>query len=99
MTASSLISSHLNAPFGDVLRESDVLDSLKNGRLSGKSDQANAVLGGMFVEVEPRLIARCALEAHVTLQQANLLYLEYLDTLAHAFPKCAQWEASVELLI
>lgn len=96
MTASALISSHLNAPFGPILMESDVLNSLKNGRLSAKTEQANAVLGGLFVEVEPRLIARCALEAHVTIKQANLLYL---DTVAHAFPKCPQWESSVELFV
>lgn len=96
MTASALISSHLNAPFGAVLVESDVLDSLKNGYLSAKTEQANAVLGGMFVEVEPRLIARCALEAKVTIKQANLLYL---NTVAHAFPKCPQWESAVEYLV
>lgn len=96
MSASALISSHLNAPFGAVLVESDVLDSLRNGRLSGQTEQANAVLGGMFVEIEPRLIGRCALEAHATIQQANLLYL---DTVAHAFPKCPQWESSVEFLV
>ena len=96
MTASALISSPLNAPFGPILMESDVLNSLKNGRLSAQTEQANAVLGGLFVEVEPRLIARCALEAHVTIKQANLLYL---DTVAHAFPKCPQWESSVELFV
>jgi len=69
---------------------------LKNGRLSGRSEKANAVLGGMFMEVEPRLIARCALEAQVTIKQANLLYL---DTVAHAFPKCQQWESAVEYLV
>lgn len=76
--------------------ESDVLNSLRNGRLSGQTEQANAVLGGMFVEVEPRLIARCVLEAHATIKQANLLYL---DTIAHSFPKCPQWESSVEFLV
>jgi hypothetical protein len=96
MTASALISSHLNAPFGAILMESDILESLKNGRLSGQTEQANAVLGSMFVEVEPRLIARCALEAHVSIKQANLLYL---DTIAHSFPKCPQWESSVEFLV
>lgn len=96
MTASGLISSHLNAPFGAILAETDILDSLRNGRLSGQTEQANAVLGGMFVEVDPRLIARCALEASATIKQANLLYL---DTVAHAFPKCPRWESSVEFLI
>jgi hypothetical protein len=96
MNASALISSHLNAPFGAVVMACDVLNSLKNGRLSGQTELANAVLGGMFVEVEPRLIARCALEAHATIEQANLFYL---DTIAHAFPRCPQWESSVEFLV
>ncbi len=96
MNASALITTHLNAPFGAVLMEPDVLNSLKSGRLSGRTELANGVLGGMFVEVDPRLIARCALEAHVTIEQANLLYL---DSLAHSFPKCPQWEASVEFLV
>lgn len=96
MKAAALISSHLNAPFGAVLVESDVLDSLKKGRLSGQTEQANAVLGGMFVEVEPRLIARCALEAHVTIEHANSLYQ---DTVANAFPRCPHWESAVGFLV
>jgi len=96
MTAAALISTHLNAPYGAVLTESDVVASLKYGRLSGQSELANAVLGGLFVEVQPQLIARCALEANTTLVQANRLYL---DTLAHAFPRCPQWEAAVACLV
>ena len=96
MNAAALISTHLNAPFGAVLVEADVLNSLRNGYLSAQSDRANAILGSLFVEVAPRLIAKCALEANSTVRQANLLYL---DTLAHAFPKCPQWETSVEFLI
>lgn len=95
-SASSLIATHLNAPVGAVLAASDVLDALRHGRLSCKTDLANAVLGGMFVEIEPRLIAQCALEAGVNLKQANLLYL---DTVVHAFPKCPQWESAVAVLV
>ena len=96
MNAAALISTHLNAPFGAVLVEVDVLNSLRNGYLSAQSERANAILGSLFVEVAPRLIAKCALEANSTVRQANLLYL---DTLAHAFPRCPQWETSVEFLI
>lgn len=96
MTASALISAHLNAPFGAVLMESDILNSLTSGRLSARTEQVNAVLGTMFVEVEPRLIARCALEANVSVKQANLLYL---DTITHSFPKCPHWESSVAFLV
>jgi len=96
MTASALIRTHLNAPYGAVLTESDVVDSLRRGRLSAHSETANAVLGSLFVEVQPQLIARCALDANTTLVQANRLYL---DTLTHAFPRCPQWEAAVACLI
>lgn len=96
MTAASLITTQLNSPFGAVLVESDVIDSLKNGRLSGRTELGNAVLGRIFLEVEHRLIAQCGLDVHVTLKGVNLLYL---DTLAQGFPRCPQWESSVELFV
>ena len=96
MTASSLITTHLNAPVGSILAGDDVLNSLRNGRLSAASEKANAILGAMFVEIEPRLIAKCALEANCTITRANLLCL---DTLAHDFPKSPKWESSVEFLV
>ncbi len=94
--ASSLISTHLNTSIGAILVEADVINSLKNGYLSGQSEKVNAVLGSLFFEIEPRLIAKCALEANSTVKQANFLYL---DTLAHGFPKCPLWESSVEFLV
>lgn len=96
MSASALIVAHLNAPVGPVLTESDVVNSLKNGYLSAQTEKANAVLSGLFVEVEPRLIVRCALEAESTVGLANLLYL---DTLAREAPKCPLWESSIEFLL
>lgn len=96
MCASELITTHLNAPVGRVLAADDVRLSLLKGRLSCHSEKANAVLGGLFIEVEPRLIARCVLEEGLTIQQANDLYL---DTLAHGFARCPVWESSVEFLL
>ena len=96
MTAAALITSQLNSPFGAVLVESDVLDSLKNGCLSARTELGNAVLGSIFLEVEHRLIAQCGLDVHVTLKGVNYLYL---DTLAQGFPRCPQWETSVELFV
>jgi hypothetical protein len=96
MKAAALISTHLNAPVGAVLLESDVLDSLKKGYLCAGSDNAKAVLAGMFVELEPRLIVQCALEANSSAKVANLLYL---DTLSHASPRCPQWEAAMEFML
>jgi hypothetical protein len=53
-------------------------------------------LGRIFLEVEHRLIAQCGLDVHVTLKGVNRLYL---DTLAQGFPRCPQWETSVELFV
>lgn len=96
MNASELISTHLNAPVGHVLVADDIRRSLLKGRLSGHSEKANAVLGGLFIEVAPRLIARCVLEEDLTILQANDLYL---DTLEHGFARCPAWESSIEFLI
>ena len=92
----SLITAHMNAPMGNVLGADDVVQSLRLGRLSGRSDAANAVLGYLFIEMEPRVIANCALEAGCALHSANLLYL---DTLDHASPRSPQWEVAVEGLL
>lgn len=96
MTSSELISGHLNTPVGSVLTAEDVSASLKNGCLSAHSEKANAVLGGIFIEIEPRLIARCALEVSTTIEQANRLYR---DTLAHGFARCPSWESSVQAYV
>jgi len=92
MNSVALITSHLNAPYGGVLRAQDLAESLCHGKLAAKTDQANAVLGYLFVETDPRLIATCALEVGATVAQANQLYL---DTLEHQAPRCPQWERAV----
>lgn len=93
MNSVALITSHLNAPYGGVLCAQDLAESLCIGRLVGKTEQANALLGYLFVETEPRLIATCALEVGSSLLRANQLYL---DTLAHHAPRCPQWEHAVQ---
>lgn len=93
MTSVALITSHLNAPYGGGLDHDDLVKSLCFGRLAGKTEQANAVLGYLFVETEPRLIATCALEVGSSLPSANQLYL---DTLAHHAPRCPHWEHAVQ---
>jgi len=86
----------MNAPVGDVLQPVDIERSLCNGRLSARSEDANAVLGYLFVEIEPRVIATCAVEAGCSIVHANQLYL---NTLAHLSPRSPQWEATVEGLL
>ena len=92
MHSATLITSHLNAPFGAVLSAQDVAESLRVGRLSAKTPQANAVMGYLFVEIEPRLIAACALESGSSVAHAHQLYL---DTLNHQAPRSPQWERAV----
>jgi len=95
MTAAALIACHMNAPYGPVLDEKAVWDSLREGKLSAASETANAILGAMFCEVEPELIVSCALEIKVPVAQAHRLYH---DTLAHGFMRCPAWEQAAEVL-
>jgi hypothetical protein len=95
MTAAALIACHMNVPYGHVLDEQDVWDSLRNGKLSAKSEAANAILGGMFCEMEPATIVRCAVEIKVSIAQVNRLYQE---TLADGFVRCPAWEEAVQAL-
>lgn len=96
MSAASLIATHLNASVGEILCDSEVEDSLRNGCIKGLNVQSEALLGSIFVEIEPRLIAKCALEVGSSIDKANMLYL---DTLKSGFPKCVLWEKSIGHLI
>ena len=95
MSAAGLIATHMNAPYGRLIQDADVIASLRNGKLSAASADANAILGGMFGETAPALIARCAIEAGVSLKQVNVLYR---DTLALGFMPCPKWEQVMEAL-
>ena len=96
MSAAGLIATHMNAPYGPLIQDADVIASMRNGKLSAASADANAILGGMFGEVEPNLIVRCALEADVPLKQVDALYR---DTLAWGFMRCPAWERAAEALV
>jgi len=95
MTAAALIAGHMNAPYGRVLDEQAIWNSLRNGKLSAGSERGNAILGAMFCEMEPQLIVRCAVEIKVPVAQANRLYQ---DTLAYGFMRCPAWERAMEVL-
>lgn len=96
MNAAALIATHLNAPVGQVVQEQDVLASLQEGSLSAATEQANALLSYLFVEIDPRLILQCAEEAGASASDANRLYA---DTIAHNSPRCVKWESSLEFLL
>ena len=76
-----MIATHMNAPYGKIVSESDVVASFKNGHLSASSDQANAILEALFTEVPAELIMRCAQELSVPLETVNALYLHALSGL------------------
>jgi len=96
MTAAALIACHMNAPYGPVLDEKAVWDSLREGKLSAASEKANAILAGIFCEVRPELIVRCVVEAKIPMIQANSLYQE---TVACGFARCPAWEQAMEVFL
>lgn len=74
MSAASLISGHLNAPYGRIVCEQDVIESLKNGCLSAKTKAANDILAALFLEVSPSLILRCVREISASQEAVENLY-------------------------
>ena len=95
MTAAALIVGQMNAPYGHVLDEQAVRNSLRNGKLSAGSEAANEILGGMFYEMDPATIVRCAVEIKVPIAQVNRLYQE---TLGRGNLRSPAWEQAVEAL-
>ncbi len=87
---------HLNAPYGSIVCPGDLIDSLRQGELRAASPKAAAVLSYLFVEVEPRLVMKCAVESGSTLMMANRLYL---CTIQEGAPRSAPWESSVKDLL
>ena len=57
-----MIATHLNAPYGPVVTEGDVAESLRRGVPSASTSEANAILEALFVECEASLIERAAAE-------------------------------------
>ena len=78
MTAAALISTHLNAPYGPFVSETDVIDSPKNGEFSVSSQAANDILAAIFLETSPRLIFRCASETGASLDAIHRLYRDFM---------------------
>ena len=74
MSAAALIATHLTAPYGPLVSETDVIDSLKSGCFSASSQAANDILAAIFLETSPRLILRCARETGTSLEAIQRLY-------------------------
>ena len=85
---------HLNAPVGELLTREQLASVLRGGSLNSLEDAPSAValLSYLFVELEPQLIAACALESGSDLRLANQLYE---DIVSRAMPRVAAWERAV----
>lgn len=94
MTAAALIATHLNAPYGPIVSETDLIDSLKSGEFSASSRAANDILAAIFLENSPRLILRCAREAGASLDAIHRLYRASIELTGHA---CPEFEESLNL--
>lgn len=98
MSAIKLAVAHMNVPFGSELQEAQLVRALRSGKLADANlePEAAALISYLFVELEPRTIANCVLEAGSTLRQANELYI---DSLSKSSPRSIQWEQAVEHLL
>lgn len=95
MSAAALVATHLNAPYGPVVTEGDVVASMRRGDLLGLTEEVKAVMSGLFCELDPQLIVRCAVEAGVPIERVNRLYL---DTVRFGAFRCPAWEQAVQVL-
>lgn len=84
-----MIATHLNAPYGKVISEQDVIDSLRGGNFLADNKVANAILSAIFLENSIDLILRCAREVNAPIESVNRLYKESINLTGHP---CADWE-------
>ena len=79
MRAASLIATHLNAPYGEIVSAEDVIASLRSGCFAAASDEANGILEALFTEVSPDLILQCAAQVDAPLERVAHLYKMALE--------------------
>jgi hypothetical protein len=97
MNAINFAVSHMNAPFGNELQAAQLVRALRCGKLEDPDLEPGAALVSyLFVELEPRTIVNCAIEAGSDLHHANELYL---DIVSKSSPRSIQWEKAVEHLL
>jgi len=89
MSAASMIAVHLNAPYGPIVSEQDVIESLRSGRFSAKSKIANDILAALFIETYPSLIFRCGREIGASLEAICELYQQSVRLTGLS---CQEWE-------
>lgn len=99
---SSLITvvGHLNASGGEPILPEQLAFALSSGTAPaaalGASEIADSSIVSLFVEIEPALIAACAVEARASLGSVHDLYEM---TLARGMPRVTRWEKAVEHLL
>lgn len=74
----AMIATHLNAPYGPIVREDSVKAVLSHGTLNvaGLDSLEKELLATMFVECAPSLIGRACNQIPTDLENAHRLYLE-----------------------
>jgi len=92
------IATHLNAPYGAVVREETVITALKTGTFQGIAcgDLELELLKTMFVECSPSLIGRACYEVGTDLENAHKLYLELLKN-GHTI--VVRWQDAVKDIV
>lgn len=97
-SALDIVAAHLNAASGPIVRPGDVASALRSGSLLAveAAPEALALLEGLFLEVDPALIARCLAEAGADLQHAQALYEE---TVLRSKRHVPAWERAVKDLL
>lgn len=80
MSAISMTVSHLNAPYGAILTNDELAESLLTGSVMGSSPVSRAIIEQLFIEVSPSLILRCVSEVGGGACQANMLYQKSLES-------------------
>jgi len=92
--ALELVVTHLNAPYGDVVRVEHLATVLLEGTattVARHAPSAASVLGRLFVEVSPALIGRCMVAAGASFASVQALYAE---TIRHC-GRVPAWERAV----
>lgn len=94
MSTAALIATRLNVPYGDIVCEQDVVDTLKNGDFLASTASAKQLLETLFIEVAPHIILKCAEQLNTPLEKLNKLYTKSVET----YMPSMKWENSMSAL-
>jgi len=89
MSATSMIVTHMNAPYGAIVTEDDVVQSLRKGTFCAATADGRDILAAVFVECRRGLIERAGVELGIPVSRLKALYLE---SLRMGLPKVSEWD-------